>query len=204
MNTQNLSKPCSTDELLARKYRTAYQAERHRAERLSFYAAGMAGVVLLLGFVIANGMQTQKALLDSANATIERLTAQNIAQQEKLKAAETIAFRPLESVTAQYLGEFGCTAYCCEPYPHVCGTGDGITASGSPVTAGVSVAVDPEVIPLGSWLYIEGVGIRQAQDIGSRVKKNKLDVAVDTHEHALHWPEYGLHKVYLLSEGVPY
>lgn len=198
MNTQNPLKPCSTDEILARKYRTAYQAERHRAERLSFYAAGMAGVVLLLGFVIANGMQTQKALLDSANATIERLTI----QQKETAAAETAAFRPLENITAQYLGEFDCTAYCCAPYPHVCGTGDGITASGAPVTAGVSVAVDPEVIPLGSWIYIEGVGIRQAQDTGSQVKQNKLDVAVDTHENALRWQGYGPHKVYLLSEGV--
>lgn len=195
MNTQNPLKPCSTDELLARKYRTAYQAER-----LSFYAAGMAGVVLLLGFVIANGMQTQKVLLESANATIERLTI----QQKETAAAETMTFQQATPVEVEYLGEFDCTAYCCEAYPHICGTGDGITASGAPVTAGVSVAVDPEMIPLGSWLYIEGVGIRQAQDIGSRVKKNKLDVAVDTHEHALHWPEYGLHKVYLLSEGVPH
>lgn len=203
MNTQNPSKPCSTDELLARKYRTAYQAERHRAERLSFYAAGMAGAVLLLGFVIANGMQTQKVLLDSANATIERLTAQSIAQQEKIKAAETMVFQEAAPVEVEYLGEFDCTAYCCEAYPHICGTGDGITASGAPVTDGVSVAVDPEVIPLGSWLYIEGVGIRQAQDIGSKVKQNKLDVAVDTHENALRWQGYGPHKVYLLSEGVP-
>lgn len=198
MNTQNPSKPCSTDELLACKYRTAYQAERHRAERLSFYAAGMAGAVLLLGFVIANGIQTQKVLLDSANATIERLTI----QQKETAAAETMAFQQAAPVEVEYLGEFDCTAYCCEAYPHICGTGDGITASGAPVTAGVSVAVDPEVIPLGSWLYIEGVGIRKAQDIGSKVKQNRLDVAVDTHENALHWQDYGPHKVYLLSEGV--
>ncbi|WP_242965896.1 3D domain-containing protein [Pygmaiobacter massiliensis] len=198
MNTQNLSKPRSTDEILARKYRTAYQAERHRAERLSFYTAGMAGVVLLLGFVIANGMQTQKALLDSANATIERLTI----QQKETAAAETMAFQQTAPIEVEYLGEFDCTAYCCEAYPHICGTGTGITASGAPVAAGASVSADPEVIPLGSWIYIEGVGIRQAQDIGSKVKQNKLDVAVDTHENALHWSGYGSHKVYLLSEGV--
>jgi len=33
-------------------------------------------------------------------------------------------------------GEFHCTAYCTENFPHECGTGTGITASGEPVTAG--------------------------------------------------------------------
>lgn len=31
--------------------------------------------------------------------------------------------------SAVYLGEFNCTAYCSEQYEHICGTGDGITAS---------------------------------------------------------------------------
>lgn len=37
--------------------------------------------------------------------------------------------------SAVYLGEFNCTAYCSEQYEHICGTGDGITASGAPVQA---------------------------------------------------------------------
>lgn len=32
--------------------------------------------------------------------------------------------------------------YCCEKYEHICGGGDGITASGEPVQAEVSVAVE--------------------------------------------------------------
>lgn len=41
-----------------------------------------------------------------------------------------------DGLTKEYAGEFLCTAYCTEEYPHICGTGDGITASGAPVTAG--------------------------------------------------------------------
>ena len=45
--------------------------------------------------------------------------------------------------SAVYLGEFNCTAYCSEQYEHICGTGDGITASGVQAEPGVSIAVDP-------------------------------------------------------------
>lgn len=112
-----------------------------------------------------------------------------------LEAAET---GPAE-LEVVYLGEFNCTAYCSEQYEHICGTGDGITASGTPVQAGVTVAADPDVLPLGSAVYIEGVGLRYVQDTGSAVKGNALDVAVDTHSEALAWPGYGTHRVWLLE-----
>lgn len=46
---------------------------------------------------------------------------------------------------------------------------------------------DPDVLPLGSAVYIEGVGLRYIQDTGSAVKGKALDVAVDTHSEALTW-----------------
>lgn len=78
--------------------------------------------------------------------------------------------------------------YCCEKRPHICGTGSGITASGVPVQAGVSVAVDPKVIPLGSTVYVDyGDGVVHtyiAHDTGGAVKGNHIDVAVETHAEA--------------------
>lgn len=58
-------------------------------------------------------------------------------------------------------GDFLCTAYCTEKREHICGTGTGITASGAPVEADVTVAADPDVFPFGTVLYIEDVGVRQ-------------------------------------------
>lgn len=84
-----------------------------------------------------------------------------------------------------YLGEFKLTHYCCEKRKHICGTGDGITATGTHVTAGRSIAVDPNVIPYGTQVYIEGYGFRIAEDCGGAVKKQHIDIAVETHDEAL-------------------
>ena len=80
------------------------------------------------------------------------------------------------------------TFYCCEERPHICGTGSGITASGRRVTPYVSCAVDPAVIPLGSTIMIEHNGemvYLRADDTGSAVKGNHIDLAVTTHDEAL-------------------
>lgn len=63
-------------------------------------------------------------------------------------------------------------------YTKECGTGDGITYTGTKATVGRTVAVDPAVIPLGSWLYIEGFGWRRAEDTGSAVRGNVVDIYV--------------------------
>lgn len=80
------------------------------------------------------------------------------------------------------------TYYCCEKYPHICGTGDGLTALGGEVLPGVSCAVPPG-IPLGSTIMIDwGDGdleYRRADDRGGGVKGNHIDLAVPTHEGAL-------------------
>ena len=104
-----------------------------------------------------------------------------------------------EILHLDYVGDFKCTAYCVEKYPHICGTGNGITASGQPVQAGVSVAVaDLETFPYGTIIYIEGIGIRIVQDTGS-FDPSKIDIAVDTHKNALNWSGQGKHKVYIVE-----
>lgn len=104
-----------------------------------------------------------------------------------------------DGLTKEYAGEFLCTAYCTEEYPHICGTGDGITASGRPIQADVTVAADQTLLPYGTALYIEGVGIRVVQDKGAGVQGYHLDVAVDTHENALAWSGYGEHRVWIIK-----
>lgn len=102
------------------------------------------------------------------------------AENELIEAALLARSHKLEDVTI--------TFYCCEQYPHICGTGNGITASGRRVTPYVSCAVDPDVIPLGSTVMLEYNGemvYLRADDTGGSIKGNRLDIAVKGHSEAL-------------------
>lgn len=105
------------------------------------------------------------------------------------------------NIRLEYAGMFLCTAYCTEKRQHICGTGTGITASGQPIQADVTVAADQTLLPYGTVIYIEDVGIRIVQDKGNGVQGNHLDVAVSgSHEDALKWTGYGEHRVWIIRE----
>ena len=76
---------------------------------------------------------------------------------------------------------FTATAYSPE-----CGTGDGLTASMTPVRPGV-VAVDPEVIPLGSQVEIVGLGVFSAEDVGGQIKGNRVDIFMSSRGDCIRW-----------------
>lgn len=84
-----------------------------------------------------------------------------------------------------YIGDYKLTHYCCEKRSHICGSGAGITSTGTQVTAGRTIAVDPSVIPYGTEVYIEGYGWRVAEDCGGAVNGKHIDIAVETHSQAL-------------------
>jgi 3D (Asp-Asp-Asp) domain-containing protein/Skp family chaperone for outer membrane proteins len=62
----------------------------------------------------------------------------------------------------------------------------GNTASGLPVGVGV-IAVDPNVIPLGTRLFVPGYGPAVAADVGSAVKGNIIDLWMPSTKDALAW-----------------
>lgn len=53
----------------------------------------------------------------------------------------------------------------------------GITYSGKRVEEGLTVSVDPKVIPIGTWIMIDN-RLYQAQDTGSGVKGKHIDIYV--------------------------
>lgn len=64
------------------------------------------------------------------------------------------------------------------------GGGDGITASGIQAKHGV-VAVDPNVIPLGTKLYIPGYGEALAADTGGDIVGSRIDVVMEDYGEAM-------------------
>lgn len=81
--------------------------------------------------------------------------------------------------------------------------GYGITASGTRVMEGRTIAVDPKVIPIGWWVYIEGIGFRRAEDKGSAVKGNKIDIYFDSSSYATKFGKKTGYTVYILGPNKP-
>lgn len=65
-------------------------------------------------------------------------------------------------------------------------TGGGRTAMGTRARVG-EIAVDSGVIPLGTNVYIEGVGARRAEDTGGNIKGNTIDIYMDSEAECRRW-----------------
>lgn len=80
---------------------------------------------------------------------------------------------------------FKITAYCgCSV---CCGKNSkGKTATGKILRFGIC-AVDPKVIPLHSLVFIKGLGIFRAEDVGGKIKGRHIDIYTPDHQGALNW-----------------
>jgi len=94
----------------------------------------------------------------------------------------------------QFKGEFRITGYCNEACctdnwaynrPQVRGRDVVVTANGSFAEVGITIAADVSVLPYGTTVYIEGIGVRTVQDRGGGVKGKHIDVYFATHEEAI-------------------
>ena len=119
--------------------------------------------------------------------------------EEEAKALATLITAPVAARSVSYstdylatdaikanataLGNYKLTFYCpCERCNGALGASK--TASGATPAEGRTIAVDSSIIPLGSRVYIEGYGTFIAEDTGSAIKNNKIDIFVSTHERA--------------------
>ena len=100
-------------------------------------------------------------------------------ENQKISEALLAKANKIENCTVTH---YDCCVLCC-------GKTDGITASGVKATPGVTVAVDTSIIPLGSDVLVDyGDGIinyYRADDTGSAIKGNELDLCVSSHQEAI-------------------
>ena len=116
---------------------------------------------------------------------------------EKIKAIEP------EYIKLVYAGEFYTTMYAATV--EQCGNDLGITASGRKVTDDPTchtVAVDPAIIPLGSYLIIEGYEgiIFRADDTGSAINGYDIDIFTTSESESKTFNNVSGAKVWIIKD----
>lgn len=138
---------------------------------------------------------TETHLRDRAVREMAEMSLQLADMKQEQIEAIAMSYSEPDEPQYEYLGEFTITAYC--PCSRCCGKwADGLTASGVPAVPGV-IAVDPQIIPLGSVVMIDGQEYR-AEDTGSGINENRIDIYMNNHNDAL---DYGVKQksVYILK-----
>ena len=97
----------------------------------------------------------------------------------KIESPENVVETPQGSL--EYTKVLGMEATAYLPTD---GSSEGLTATGIPATYGI-VAVDPEVIPLGTKVYIPGYGTALAADTGGAIYGYKIDLCMENYYQAM-------------------
>lgn len=134
--------------------------------------------LLLALAIVYSGIRPAEPMdpYEPAPGACDGLTAEEIEQLEAEREASRMTDAEVSRGADRVL-VLECTAYTW--------TGNQ-TASGTWPAVGTA-AVDPEVIPLGTKLYIEGYGPAVALDTGGAVKGNIIDIYLPTEDQCWQW-----------------
>ena len=138
----------------------------------------------------------EKAEKEAAEkAAAEKAAAEKAAKEQAAREAQSAAEKEAaeqaaaQAATTQPVGQtfiMESTAYSSDPADTL--GGGTVTATGQNLlTNPMAVAVDPNVIPLGTRLYVEGYGEAIASDTGGAIKGNIVDVHFSTYEQCIQW-----------------
>lgn len=175
----------NAQQAMAKAKASALKAQQDAAKKAQEEAAKKAKAE-------AEAEAAKKAAEEAAKKEAEIKAAATQAAYNQLVASAAAA-RPVAYSTtylasdaikanATALGNYKLTFY--DPCVECNGNNLALTATGTTLTEGRTIAVDPSVIPLGSRVFIEGYGVFIAEDTGGAIKGNKIDIAVSTHERA--------------------
>lgn len=138
------------------------------------YADLLCIVLVLLAYCVAFNIEAEDAAAEN------KLLRERVADLEARPLTIELVREEPEGAAWQSVGECIITHYCgCSD---CCGKSDCITATGTLAKMGRTVSVDPNVIPLGSEVLINGQ-IYIAEDTG--VSGKHIDLYIDGHDQAL-------------------
>lgn len=105
--------------------------------------------------------------------------------------SETFVIKQIETVEQKVETEwyyFVATAYSADDRSQ--GT-NSTTATGKKVREGI-IAVDPDIIPLGTNIEIKDMGVFIAEDTGGKIKGNRVDIYFDSKQEAKEFGRQGI------------
>lgn len=141
-------------------------------------------------------VSTETKISNDVSDVESSITEESSIQFEEKNASDEYIEEPEPEYIS--LGEFRLTAYCpCEICCDECAYNRPVdeygntivyTASGKIAQEGYTIAADPDVLPYGTIVYIDGHEY-EVQDCGGAITNNSIDIYFDTHEAAC---EFGL------------
>lgn len=155
-------------------------------------------IMTTLGFVVGlvAGVSANNGEVEATTTLVETTTEETTVEETTEVPLTTVEAE--EILKLKDLGTFQYFWYCREKYDHICNGGAPYLTKMETEPTDKTVAVDPNIIPLGSTLYINGE-YYTAEDTGGNIKGNRIDFNCATHSQALQNGK-GYVKVFLVVE----
>ncbi|MCM3620545.1 ubiquitin-like domain-containing protein [Sutcliffiella horikoshii] len=136
--------------------------------------------------ILENGKEVSRELVktETVKESLDRIVAVGTKAPPPPQAQpQQVVSRSTESSSEEfYVSSTAYTAYC-----NGC---SGVTSTGIDLRSNPGakvIAVDPDVIPLGTKVYVEGYGYAVAGDTGGAIKGHKIDVFFSDKDAAYRW-----------------
>ena len=133
-------------------------------------------------FLYDKPKETEMISDDESNISVDESSASvDVSSNQIIRTEEREAdIKPMKVIATAYCS----CAQCCGIWAENRENGIVYTASGAIAQAGHTIAVDTSVIPFGSVVLIGGVAY-VAEDTGSAIIGNRIDIYFDSHDEAL-------------------
>lgn len=149
---------------------------------------GLNSDLIYAGDTLSVSGPTKEASVVQAQANQKATQAQQTTSTNKANTAPTSA-QPAQTQSAPSNDARTMTVEATA-YTANCNGCSGVTANGTDLHANPDakvIAVDPNVIPLGSKIWVEGYGEAIAADTGGAIKGNRIDLFIADEKEANQW-----------------
>lgn len=182
------------DKQRLREIRRRTREQRRKRERNIAFAIMLLAVAVIFALVMASGnARAEDTYIVVPVEVIEQpeiepvLSEPEVPETNENELIEQALLQNAVKIENVTMTHYCICKKCCGKSPD--DPGYGITASGRKATPYVSVAVDPDVIPLGSDVLVDygdgDIKYYRADDTGGAVKSNHIDLCVSDHQEAL-------------------